>query len=214
MRYLSVVLYLDWASFHPLEHQLAQESNLRRKALHSLKLLDDGTIALLAEAEGDLDRYRELMRESPAVKRFTVAGDESGFCYSQTEATPASRDLLERRETGDFIIEMPIEYTDDGGLHMTIIGEEDTLMTVSDLFDDVEVELQSTGPYFPEAGGVFADLTERQSEVLKTAIGMGYYENPREATLSDLAETLDVDPATVGKHLRTIESKVLKQYIP
>jgi predicted DNA binding protein len=43
---------------------------------------------------------------------------------------------------------------------------------------------------------------------------MGYYENPREATLSDLAETLDVDPATVGKHLRTIESKVFQQYIP
>jgi predicted DNA binding protein len=214
MRYMTVNLYMDWQSFHPVEHRLAREPALRRKALHSIKLLDDDTIALLAEVEGDLDRYREIMRESPEVERFTVSGDDSGFCYSQTRVTEPSREMFRRREQGDFIIEMPIEYTDDGGMHMTIVGEEADLLAVSGLFDDVDLELVSTGPYFPGTDGVFGELTDRQQEVLATAVRLGYYENPREATLADLAAELDVDPATVGKHLRTVESKVFAEYVP
>ena len=86
-------------------------------------------------------------------------------------------------------------------------------MTVSEQFGDVDRELHSTGPYLPDAGGVFAALTDRQQEVLKTAIQQGYYENPREATLADLATELDIDRATVGKHLRIIESKVFAEYM-
>lgn len=215
MRYLTVTIYLDWESFHPVEHRLANEPSITRKALHEFKLLDDGTVVLLAEVEGDLERYRELMEASPEIERYAVAGDDSGYCYSQTRSTPTSRSLLERQEAGDFIVQMPIEYTDDGGLHMTIIGEEADLLTIPDLFDDVDshIELVSTGPYFPGTDGVFATLTDRQREVLETAVREGYYCDPRETALAGLAEQLDVQPATVGRHLRAIEAKVFSAAI-
>jgi len=209
---MSLEFAIDWETFHPVEHRLAQEPDIRRKAMNSVKIVDD-TIAVLTETEGDLDRYREILGELPEVRRFAVSGDESGYCYAQMEPTAASTALLEARNKGDFIIEMPMRYTNDGGLRMTIIGEEADLMTVPDLFDDVEIELLSTGPYLPDADGVFAALNDRQQEVLKTAIQWGYYEHPRESTLADLATELAVDRTTVGKHLRIIESKVFAEYV-
>lgn len=212
MRYMSLELSIDWETFHPVEARLAQEPDIRRKAMHSVKIVDD-TIAVLTETEGDLDRYREVLCELPEVRRFAVSGNESGYCYAQMEPTAASIALLEGRNEGDFIIEMPMIYTNDGGLRMTIIGEEADLLTVPDQFGDVDIRLLSTGPYLPDADGVFAALTDRQQEVLKTAIQQGYYENPREATLADLASELAIDRGTVGKHLRTIESKVFAEYV-
>lgn len=214
MRYVTVVLYPDEESFHPVEHKLAEEPAIRRKAIHSVKLLEDGSIALLAEVEGDLERYRELMAESPSVRAYTVSGDESGYCYSQVEATATTQTMLERRNQGDFIIRMPIEYTVDGGQRVTIIGEEKALLDAPSLLGELDMELVSTGEYAPDAEGVFAGLTDRQREVLETARQLGYYEEPREATLEEIAAELDIDHGTVGRHLRAIEASVFDRYVP
>lgn len=216
MRYATVILYEDEESFHPVAYKLDREPSVRRKAIHSIKLLDDGTIALLGEVEGDLERYRELMAASPAVRTVAVSGDRSGYVYCQVESTERTREMLERRDRGEFVIKMPIEYTGDGGRRVTVVGKEESLLSVSELFDDgqTEMELVSTGPYSPEAEGVFAGLTDRQREVLETALRLGYYENPREATLADVAAELDVGHGTVGRHVRAIESKVFETYVP
>lgn len=214
MRYATVVMYPDTETFHPVAHKLSQEPELRRKAIHSIKLLDDGTIALLAEVEGDLDAYRRIMRNDPSVRRFTVSGDDSGYGYSHVESTEATRTMLERQKAGDFIIDMPIEFTEDGGQRVTLIGEESALLDAPDVLDNIEMELISTGEYAPNSQGVFAGLTARQREVLETARRMGYYENPRQATLSDIAAELDIDHGTVGRHIRSIESKVFDRYVP
>jgi len=214
MRYMEVRMYPDWETFPSLKQRLFREPDIRRRKLHALKLLDDGTVAALAEVDGDLDRYREVLRETPEVRRFAVSGDESGYCYSQIEPTAASKALLQRREAGQFIVEMPMTFTEDGGLQMTIVGSESDLAAVPDLFDDIDVELVSTGPYVPDAGGVFSALTDRQREALTTAVQLGYYETPREATLDDLGTALDIDPGTVGRHLRSVESKVFAEFVP
>lgn len=216
MRYATIIVHQNEETFHPIAHRLDQEPSLQRKAIHAIKLLDDGTIALLGEVEGDLDRYRELMRDSPEVRTFAVSGDESGYVYSQVESSEQARKMLERRDRGDFVVKMPIEYTDDGGRKVTVIGQEESLLGLSELFDvgATELELVSTGPYSPDAEGVFAGLTDRQREVLEVALELGYYENPRQATLEDIAVELDVDHGTVGKHIRAIESKVFEKYVP
>lgn len=215
MRYATVIVYQNEEQFHPVAHELDEEPALQRKAIHSIKLLDDGTIAMLGEFEGNMDRYREIMRQSPSVHTFAVSGETTAFTYSQVEASEQARTLIRRRDQGDFIIKMPIEYTEDGGRRFTIIGEEECLLAVPDLLDvgESEVELVSTGPYSPDSEGVFAGLTDRQREVLETAIRMGYYENPRQTTLEEIAGELCVDHGTVGEHIRTVEAKVFNKYV-
>jgi hypothetical protein len=60
--------------------------------------------------------------------------------------------------------------------------------------------------------GVFVDrsrLTDRQREILEAAYRMGYFDRPRGASATDVAEAFDIDPSTVGEHLAAAESKLL-----
>lgn len=214
MRYVTVLLRHDPAELHPVERRLAEDPALTRQAMHAVEELPDGSIVLLTEVAGDLDRYREIMADSPAVHEFAVSGDDSGYCYSHVAASPQVERLLEAQRNAEFVVEMPVEYTEDGAQRVTLVGREEAFEGAAmDLPDGVEMELVSTGPYSPEAESVFADLTDRQREVLEAALALGYYETPREATLADVASEVDVEPGTVGKHLRAVESKVFAKYV-
>lgn len=62
---------------------------------------------------------------------------------------------------------------------------------------------------------VFVDrgkLTARQMEVLKTAYGMGYFERPRRANATDVAEELDISLSTFSEHLAAAERKILQDF--
>lgn len=52
-------------------------------------------------------------------------------------------------------------------------------------------------------------LTDRQREVLRTALEMGYFEYPRDANATAVAEALDIDLSTFTEHLAVAQSKLL-----
>lgn len=52
-------------------------------------------------------------------------------------------------------------------------------------------------------------LTDRQAEVLRTALFSGYFESPRESSGRDVAATLDIAQPTFNHHLRAALRKVL-----
>lgn len=56
-------------------------------------------------------------------------------------------------------------------------------------------------------------LTDRQREVLNTALRRGYFEVPRECTLEELATSLDADKSTVSEVLRRGDAKIVKWYL-
>ena len=54
-------------------------------------------------------------------------------------------------------------------------------------------------------------LTDRQCEVLRTAYRMGYFERPRDANASAVAEALDIAPSTFAEHLAAAQRKLLAE---
>ncbi|MDS0476895.1 MEDS domain-containing protein [Natrinema sp. 1APR25-10V2] len=52
-------------------------------------------------------------------------------------------------------------------------------------------------------------LTEKQREVLRTALFAGYFERPRQTTGDDLADTLNISPSTFHQHLQVGLQKLL-----
>ncbi|MHB9288855.1 helix-turn-helix domain-containing protein [Halobacteriales archaeon Cl-PHB] len=56
-------------------------------------------------------------------------------------------------------------------------------------------------------------LTERQLQVLETAYEMGYFERPREANATEVAQSLEISPSTFREHLAAAESKVLEDLL-
>ncbi len=53
-------------------------------------------------------------------------------------------------------------------------------------------------------------LTGRQEEVVKMAIAMGYYSDPRQCTLEDLAHAFGVSKAAVHKRLQMAENSLIR----
>jgi predicted DNA binding protein len=56
---------------------------------------------------------------------------------------------------------------------------------------------------------LFADLTPRQLEALRLAVDNGYYEQPRGASIEELATQTTVARATFEEHLRKAENKLI-----
>ena len=57
------------------------------------------------------------------------------------------------------------------------------------------------------------DLTDVERETIESAADAGYFESPREATLSTLADEFDVSTAAVSKNMRRGEKKLLRSVV-
>jgi predicted DNA binding protein len=216
MRYVTILARPTEGALHPLDRALREEPAIDREAIHRAELLEDDTIVMFAEARGDADRLREILADSAHVHEFTVTADDENriYSYSHYEPNDTLRDLLLRRREQELVVRMPLEYTDDGAMRATYVGRDEAFQrAMADRPESVEIDIESTGDYHPDAEDLLAQLTARQREVLRTAVGEGYYESPREATHEDVAEAVGLSPATVGEHLRKIESKVLKRLV-
>jgi predicted DNA binding protein len=213
MRYVTLTMWPTDGYFHPIDRRLAEAPDVTREAIHHFELLDDGTLTMLASMQGNMERYRDILTNSPSVIECAVAGTNRGFGYSHIEPNELTRYLVEKQRSSEFVVEMPVEYTSDGAQRITMIGTTDSFADVkSDLPKDVDVEIEKVGEYHPTMKHLFSRLTARQREVLESAIEMGYYENPRQTTHEKIAAQLDITPGSVGQHLRNIEATVFGQY--
>ncbi|WP_154020075.1 helix-turn-helix domain-containing protein [Halococcus sediminicola] len=55
-------------------------------------------------------------------------------------------------------------------------------------------------------------LTDRQRRFMIEALQRGYYDSPRECSLTDLAAGLDVGKSTVSRVLHNAEEKIIKKF--
>jgi hypothetical protein len=67
---------------------------------------------------------------------------------------------------------------------------------------NVPVQLASLNTLAPMQSGNNFDLTEAQREALVLAYERGFYQSPREVTLDELAEELDITGQSLGSRLR------------
>jgi predicted DNA binding protein len=75
-----------------------------------------------------------------------------------------------------------------------------------------DFKLLHVGEYQPDLRlkGRGNALTPRQTEVLKMAIAMGYYSDPRACNLEELAEAFGVSKAAVHKRLQLAENALIR----
>ena len=56
-------------------------------------------------------------------------------------------------------------------------------------------------------------LTDSQRDLVLTAVERGYYDTPRECSLTDLADHLDMAKSTVSETLHRAESAIIKEFV-
>lgn len=213
MRYATVVLKPVSGGLHPADRAVAEDSDLSREAINHLNRLTDGTGVMIYHIRGDPEKARRILEDQQDVKSWDLSVVDDGIhVYVHFEPDQVISKLLRLTHEHELVLDLPIECTTGGGLRVTAIGEDETFQEViAEIPDDIHVELVEMGEYKPEHQRLRSLLTDRQREILEVAVEAGYYEEPRQVTYEDIAERVELSPATVGEHLRKIEGKTLRE---
>ena len=200
--------------FHEFDELVADEPDLCHGPIHHINLLSDDTMVVLYEIYGPKERVDALHDEHDHPAETAHLGDDT-LVYTHHEPSDVAYDLLTVANEHSVVVDTPIEFSDDDEVQVRLIGSAQSLQSAFGAApEDAQVTVEKTGEYRPGTERLFTDLTDRQRETLLTALEMGYYDNPRRATYSDIAGELDCTATTVGEHLRKIEGYVLREIAP
>jgi predicted DNA binding protein len=166
---------------------------------------------LLFRVGGPIDPYREAITAAQFVTDYdlTPIDADSFYAYVEHETRDSDRQLRNSFEGKHVVLVPPVVYDADGTTRLRIVGRADALEAVIETVPDaIDVTVESIGEYRGPSQGTL-DLTDRQREVARTAVEMGYYDVPRDASVADVAARLDCAASTVSDHLRKAERAVM-----
>lgn len=165
-----------------------------------------------------------------SIETVFVSGCATTECLSDIEAHPdvGQFDTVDQQEDGTIVqletlepavlsaasrAGTPLTYpaTVNGGtLIATVVGTHAAISSLGE-------QLRAGGVGFevayiqPNHDGSRI-LTDRQEEVLFTAIERGYYESPRESTLTEVAEELGIAKSTCSATLQRAEGAIIEAF--
>lgn len=194
--------------------EYATDPAVNGEAIQYINLLEDGTGVGLYQLRGDAEQGTTVLEANPEVLSVEQSEPSEGLVYVHFRANTLMTDLLSILRQYEIVVDWPMEYTDQGGLRITMLGDDTKIReAITGIPDEIQITLEGIGEYHPDMRQPASLLTDRQQELLELAIREGYYEIPRRATLSDLADRANISAGTVGEHLRKIETKVITELV-
>lgn len=165
-----------------------------------------------------------------AIETVVVSGCDIAGCLSEIQAHPDvdTFDTVDRREDRATVqlktlepavlsaasrAETPLVYPavlNYGTLIATVVGTHEGISSLGDQLRDNGLGFEVV--YIHSEHDVSQVLTDRQEEVLFTAVEYGYYKNPRECTLTEVAEILDIAKSTCSSILHRAEQSVVEYF--
>lgn len=148
------------------------------------------------------------MQNQPTITNYELLESDDRRALGKYETTDTA--LYNFTEHSSLTIEFPVDVR-NGWYEFDLTGTRDELDELQDVLDasPLAYELLS----LVEGTDIERLLTERQREVLETAVRMGYFEVPRDCTLAELADELDVDKSTTSTILRRGEAQLVKSFV-
>jgi len=170
--------------------------------------MEDRAIELGEVISDDPDATATAMRDHPSIETYELLQSDDRRTLAKYENTDT--DLYEFVERLGVTIEFPVTVQ-NGWYEFDLTGTRGE-------FDELKAALEASPlPYelrsLVNRAETDALLTDRQQEVLEAAVRNGYFEVPRERTLAELADSLDLDKSTVSTILRRGESTIVKWFV-
>ncbi|MDQ2052183.1 helix-turn-helix domain-containing protein [Natronolimnohabitans sp. A-GB9] len=169
---------------------------------------DETAIELGEIVTDDPEAPIETFRSHPSIDRLEVLESTGERALAKYELTDTA--LYEFVDLTALPIEFPV-IARNGWFEFDLTGTRAELEQLRSVLDSLGAtyELQSL------VSGTDTEslLTDRQRELLELGIRQGYYEVPRECTLTELAEEANVDKATASTVMRRGETKLVKWFL-
>ena len=207
MRFLRISL--------PSKFAPANEHVRRTDILMNQNLGDDTMIELCCIEADSINSEWCWGVESATIEQETLH-ENNGMHYMFRHFNPHEDSELHQLISGftehQLLVICPINFARNNGISLTVIGATEYVQAAfSNLPSKIgqAIEVHQITEQMPAIGNKRSDLTDRQREVLDTAVKLGYYSVPRRATAGDVADIVGCAPSTTSEHLRKIESRIV-----
>lgn len=204
MRYLRITLPPD---------VLPVSESVEEGYILNVRYLSDGSILQLVRVVGDLDTVIDEGRENPRHVEFEIFHQEGDqivfFVQSVPRPDGTARMFVETMDRFQLMALYPVRFNATDGMTVDLLGRTDKVQVAYDQLPPAiqrKTRIERVREKPPLITGLPSRLTSRQREILDAAIDAGYYSIPRQATVTDVAETVDCSSSTASEHLRKIEA--------
>jgi hypothetical protein len=208
---------LDDASTHPMHAFVVEHAAYGPTRLLQWNAHPGETTALLFYVDGPVEPFRSELASATSAAVVETAPEErlDGFyLFVRERLDRGPRDLIEAYAGEDVVVVPPVVHDVDGTIQLTLVGSAESIQrTLERLPGGVDVAVSRVRSGAADVGPLGAGLTDRQREALAAAADAGYYEEPRTATVADVADALDCAPSTAAEHLRRAESRLVRRTV-
>lgn len=222
MRYLRVAGHPPVSVMPAAFQVIADSSAIEQARLLDWNLGSETSVTVFYAIDGDCQAAREALLETPeatdvsATTSVEPRDDHPGAGYLlvrlDRSAHPLLRGVFDVIGTEGLIVLKPLVYQ-EGRVSVRLVGESAVLEAVVDrLPDTIETTIQTVGSEgsLPISAAPFQALSARQREAVETALELGYYEQPQQATHKAVAKHLDCAPSTASEQLQKAEAKLVR----
>lgn len=199
-----------WAQ-HPMHRLIDDHEAVHRSEMLEWNITSEERIALVFRVLADRDAYESALEAVTSIQEYELVDGQTGELYLYVQDTPSEsdRELYDSFIGTDLVALPPVTFLPGRRLTLQVLGTASDVQTAVDEFPDgFDVELDAVTTIQPT--GSHTGLTRRQREALEAANRAGYYEIPREGTVSDVADELDISTSTAGHHLRKAEAALVQ----
>ncbi|USZ67237.1 helix-turn-helix domain-containing protein [Halorussus salilacus] len=155
----------------------------------------------LPRVVGEMERHDDIVRLD-----LQQASEDAALIEFETTAPLL---LFTVQESG-MPLELPFTIR-DGQATVEVTASRDRLSSFTTQLDAFGMSFDVE--YVREMVDSESLLTDRQRELLSAAVERGYYDTPRECSLTELAEEAGVAKSTASETLHRVEEKIIKQYV-
>ena len=159
--------------------RLFAEHDIAREAVHDLRTLSDGTVMMQLEVSSEPARVRRLFEgDWPGVLEVDVTGaDDNAILQLRFRPRGVLGELIDLHQEYAVVVDYPIEFVDPPAPTVRVV-EVGRVEELRRLIEEVRergcVTIEEVGSYEPFSNRLFCGLTDRQQQVLRTAIERGY----------------------------------------
>lgn len=186
-------------------------------------------IGLMALESDDFKRAISVMRDHEDINTIDVVEKYQPSNSDKTSATLLLRGHLSKFSPlqilmyEGFLPLGPTKLEDGCECFDLLLEDRDELSQAMELlseFGEVHIERISREfrreitPSTAEWHELLSSIPDRQREVLNLALECGYFEIPRQVTLEELADEMDITKTTASNHLRKAEKRVMEFLVP
>ncbi|MGM0605178.1 MAG: helix-turn-helix domain-containing protein [Halobacteriota archaeon] len=217
MKYLNARFRLPDRMHHPMHAFARDEDAVDRVELLAWNRHRDRNVeSELFYVRADPERYRAALDRVESIQTYAMTSiDERSFhlfvCEEPTAGVTRWREAFFEL---DLVVVPPIRFDEEGVVGLTLVGNADDIQRLlGDVPVSIDVSIDEIGTYDHRDNTPAGVLTDRQREAIEVALEWGYYDVPRSAPLSAVADALDVAESSASLLLRRAERRVFTELI-